>query len=160
MQKGKLKTDLNYGETPWDDMTKEELLFEVWRMYSALVSSHTALALVSGPEPSPFWGRGGTQAGGGVGGAALDEIEMALGGLFEDDVYREQIYRAFFRYANDLLFDPNHGFRWMACDSCDNFIGPGGRDAPLPTKCGTAKCKGAPLRPLCWDDLRKAATNE
>src|SRR5258706_7914258 len=99
--------ELSYGETPWDDLSEEELLREVQRMYDAVLSLNSALSLVKGPEPaSRFWGKG-------TGGNALKKAAMILDPI-RQQYDEEQIYRCFFRYAVDLLFTPELGSSWTA----------------------------------------------
>jgi hypothetical protein len=47
---------LGYGETPWDHMSREELLCEIWRMYSALVSVTSTVRITKAANPnSVYW---------------------------------------------------------------------------------------------------------
>lgn len=113
---GVLKKDLAWGQTPFDDMSREELLFEVRRMFSALQSCRCALAL-SRDEGSPFWGSGG------AGGDALRKADIAFEDLDDGGEFSEAIYRMFYRYADDLLFEPKLGFGWQVCASCGDMWG-------------------------------------
>ena len=52
---------LNWGKTPWDKLTKEKLLIEVRRMYSALLSLNSSLKISKTFNPnSPYWTIEGT----------------------------------------------------------------------------------------------------
>ncbi len=165
--------ELQWGETPWDNLTKEELLREVQRMYAALASLHSIIImdLETGrllaehdgrPDPgkSPYWGTGG------VGGAALEMCRQIYARL-EAQGYDlgENLYRSFYRYARDLLFEPTEYMMvrpcWAVCSECGNMIGSskGKSENDLIGKpCadrpfGKPDCKGV-YRSLIWDDLK------
>lgn len=138
--------DLNWGETPFDHMTPEAVLLNAKRMYSALVTLRSlAKQLRLGNEQSPFWSIG-------VGGSAIEKGEQAYaavtGGFTE-----ENIYRSYYRYADDLLFDtskhPMIGSGWYVCATDGQMIGRSLAGDP-PSSCRTC---GGPMRPLIWDDL-------
>ena len=57
---------LKWGETPGDKLTREELLREVQRMYSAVESARSVMAMHKAYGDSPFWGHVGS------GGQALE----------------------------------------------------------------------------------------
>jgi hypothetical protein len=145
-----MKTDLKWGQTPWDDMTKEELLREVQRMYAALSNANSVMKMARyGNENSPFWGNEGT------GGKALEMSRQILEPL---DRYGEAIYRRFFRYAYDLLFDQTNfkiGFDWQVCPMCGVMLG-SGHDEGRPCEMGKPGCTGI-MRKLTWDDLKPDA---
>lgn len=153
MERGKLKQDLEWGQTPWDDMTREELLVEVWRLYEAAIACSSALSMSRSlsQDGHPYWSRRGT------GGLALHLAEEALSGLRECDEYRERIYRCFFRYATDLLFSPDAGSGWWVCEKCGDMWGSPLGGVERRDKCERTECGGQKLRPLRWDDLRKPA---
>jgi hypothetical protein len=138
------KRVLEWGETPWDDMPREQLIRETQRMYAALVAAHGPLAMIKYSDPtSPFWGRGGT------GGDALTMVKQALA-PYPD----EPAYRSFFRYAVDLLFE-GLGSKWMICEKCEGMTG--SYDDRSPTSCVSCRMKdevGGVLRPIRWDDLK------
>lgn len=157
------KIKLEWGQTPWDDLSKEELLKEVQKMFSALMSAMSVLKMnMIGYENSPFWSnRKGTGA------RAIEKARQVI-----DPIYgkfdRESIYRSFYRTANDLLFDNSKfdlGFGWSVCPICGLMIGAdidGKRhdgeicQEVMLTRSG---CNGI-LRPLIWDDLRPIDKNE
>jgi hypothetical protein len=142
------KIELTWGHTPWDDLTRDELLREVQRMYSANLSMVSALSIASHGDTSGFWREDRP------GGLALSKGRQVRA-LVESKYNAESVYRAFFRYADDLLFQ-GAGFGWMVCDRCGDCYG-AGPEGEKPTRC--IRCGGiegveSPLRPLTWDDLK------
>jgi len=155
----KKKKTLKWGETPWDNMTKDELLLEVRRMYSAMRSLYSVVKMDAGMSSNgAYFGKNG------VGGNALEKGRQIIEPLFNQyENGEEDIYRSFFRYADDLLFDGLGGFtmissRWHVCPECGLMIGenPRGRKL-LNERCGDVspneKCNGI-MRLLSWDDLK------
>lgn len=134
--KAKLITDPEWGQTPWENLTKEELILECARMWSVIVLAQPVMAqcqCISG-EGVPL---------------ALTRAEQVLDDVPESD----SICRAFFRYADSLLFpaDPE----WKICDNCESLWAV--RQFPDPGYCHMCKVtkKGEfPLRPLTLADLR------
>lgn len=147
------RRDLKFGETPWDDMPREELLREVQRMYSALVSARGVLREAQrGEEHSPYWKKNvpdhrGVGGGWGSGGEALLKVEQALAPYLDARGDDGNTYDAFFRYANAILFDGL--LVWKVCDACEQFVG--NYDGLAIDKCHLC---GGDVRPLAWDDLR------
>lgn len=141
------KPSLKWGQTPWDNMPREELLRHVQRLYSATLSARSALRLASHGERSGFWGRGGT------GGGALAKCEHAMHEA-APDFFEEQgdLYDRFFRYAVDLLFPAGIGFGWVI-GACGHMFG-GDQHGRTPTECHFCK---KPLRPLTWEDMKPPA---
>jgi hypothetical protein len=142
---------LEWGETPWDDMPREQLVREVQRMYSALILARGPL--INGKrreESSPYWRRGG------VGGDAIDRVEQALSPYKNDESDGggyEPAYRSFFRYAVDLLFD-GHGSNWAVCEN-EHMIGAYFSDRPETCSLCRETGKGeVSMRPITWDDLQ------
>lgn len=142
-------TPLKYGETPWDHLNHADLLREVQRMYSAILSLQSVAKIIQSQEPhSLFWTKGS-------GHKALAKAEMILAPLHEK-YEAGDIYRAFFRYAVDLLFTPELGGRWTACDGCQHFYGSIGDDESMVGKpCLDCSHQGrhSIRRPLEWKDL-------
>jgi hypothetical protein len=139
--------ELRWGETPWDGLPREALLREVQRMYAALVAARSALKCLSDPSSS-FW-----SPLVGTGGLALVKIQKAVGpveGEWNDG--NEVAYDTFFRYANDLLFGPEVGHGWAACDGCPHLLG-GGDAAGKPCVFCAKDGRRAIRRPLEWKDL-------
>jgi hypothetical protein len=91
---------LKWGETPFDDMTRGELLRLVQAYHSAVVASQSAMSMVATAAPSGYWMAGGS------GGRALAKcnVLMHLAGERDPDPASENIYRSFFRSADVLLF--------------------------------------------------------
>lgn len=149
--------DLKWGETPWDRLGREDLLREVQRMFSALQSAQAVILMARGNSPTEgFWGDGGT------GGCAVAMVQHALRPHEETDEKREQLYRMFFRYADDLLFPdvPGAGFGWMICDKCRTMTGaqPDGTKATRCIGCEMRDGVVSPVRPIEWRDLAADAT--
>lgn len=145
---------LKWGETPWDTLSKEELLREVQRMFSALQSADSVLRTSKANNArSSFWGREGS------GGRALERCSQVIEPVYE--AYdAESVYRSFFRYANSLLFDVLDEEKWIICPICGGMWG-GRRTAQyVGTVCSAypivqnSECKGI-FRWLEWRDLAK-----
>lgn len=151
------KKSLEWGQTPWDDMSKDELLHEVWRMYSAMRSLYSVLKMHEVDNKNhPYFSKSG------VGGNAIEKGRQILEPLFNQYENGESdIYRSFFRYADDLLFDTSTGYTmvgsgWNVCPKCGTMIGtnPNGTN-PTGTPCQF--CKEEPrgvYRLLTWEDLK------
>jgi hypothetical protein len=170
--------ELEWGETPWDDLTREELLKEVWKMFSALQSANSVLQRAVDARFLPFvdlsdgdfsraqrevvqlaandlyWGQG-------TGGAAIDKVNQALSRA--NKYSSENLYRSFFRYADDLLFKRTTkriGWGWVVCSKCGQMVGEtrdGKSDLGKPCKYGEKDCKGT-YRRLKWSDLSPKKT--
>ena len=141
--------ELKWGETPWDNKTREELLLEVKRMYSAIISANSCINLwkIHDPE-SPFW-----TFPEGTGYSALNKCSQIIGPI-EDEYDRENIYRMFYRYADDLLFE-GEGFTWLICPKCNYLFG--GKNKEEGQICWeqnifSKDCSGI-LRKIKWEDL-------
>lgn len=91
---------LEWGETPFDDLTRPELLRLVQAYHSATVAAHSVMAIQAEMAPQPYW------ADEGSGGRALRKAKhlLTLAGENDSDPAGEKIYRSFFRTANPLLF--------------------------------------------------------
>ena len=144
--------ELEWGETPWDNFSREDLLREVQRMYSAVLSAHSVMILSREPSSLFWWSDDGS------GRRALAKTQMVLDKVKELGYKDENIYRSFFRYAIDLLFTPELGFGWAVCDTCDSMIGSGvdtkdmvGEECPFCKNNG----KLSLMRKLEWKDLAK-----
>jgi hypothetical protein len=146
---------LEFGQSPFDHMSREELLVQCQRMYSATVS------LVSITEMHRHLDKGSIYWTIGSGAKALEKGLQALTAAQQgwDD---EQIHRAFFQYANNILFEdkPNLqvGNGMVICASCGFSVGLGS-DEPLPVgrQCQefrpSGECDGT-LRKIEWSDLK------
>lgn len=146
---------LKYGETPFDKLSPEEMKRALCRAYSAVSCLASCLRITRcADETSPFWSMRGS------GGRALAKAEAVLDPV-EKEFDGESIYRAYFRYADDLLFSPEVGFNWAYCPTCKQMVGPSGDKPPSWGKvCREAmpfgKCDSV-LRPLEWADLKAEA---
>lgn len=156
-----LKT-LSWGETPFDDMSREELLRHCQRFYAACESMVSCLAIIRagdeyhrGKGNNPYWGPGGSGAHGlAQGEQALDAARVGIDS--------ESIYRSFFRYARDLLFESKGemrlGFDWYICETCKVMTGACGDERGTDRtgqSCSDTfrKCTGT-IRRITWDDLK------
>lgn len=140
---------LEWGETPWDKKTREELLLDVKRMYGAIVALNSVCSLCKcGQEVSSFWSN---EEGSGF--RALELARQILEPIHKE-YDSEDIYRSFFRYAYDLLFDGKMGFGWYVCDTCKRMIG---RSQDKETRegdwCMFPPCQGK-YRKLTWQDMK------
>lgn len=155
------KTELEWGETPFDHMTNEELLFNAKRMYSALISLYSVARLSKGPsDNSAFWGKDGS------GGIALEKGKQALGTIHEQ-YSNEDVYCSYFRYAVDLLFESNEyciGSRWAVCPKCGIMLGAGrnGKEQIGKACSSTVMATGCDgvLRKIEWSDLQVKPSEE
>lgn len=146
--------ELKWGETPWDDLSKEELLREVQRMFSALQSAQSVLRILRVQDPvSLFWQMDGS------GGRALNRIEQALDAVYQTHD-KESLYRTFFRYAASLLFSVPDEEKWLICPTCGcmwsgkenaRHVGTPHKEYPMAPD---RECQGI-LRWLEWNDLAK-----
>ena len=147
------KRTLKWGETPFHHLSHDELLRTTERMYAAILSMNFALKMCDDGSDAGFWGTEGS------GGTALEKARQIIKPIhtaYSD----EDIYRSFFRYANDLLFDRSTykiGFGWVVCDTCKVMVGETVQgDSYLNHKCSEIfdykKCPGT-FRPLTWGDL-------
>ena len=139
------RRELGWGETPWDDMPRDDLVRETQRLFAACLDMRGALSLCkhASLDGSPFWGPDG------IGGRALAMGEQATAPYRRTDKQREEIYRCFFRYAIDLLFD-GLGRGWHVCDRDGTMVGSETRTGAEPRSC--IDC-GGPVRPIRWSDL-------
>lgn len=100
--------DLQWGETPFDDLDRGELLRLVQAYHAAAVGANSVLGMMShGQEGHLYW------SGEGSGGKAKAKLEFLIrragdGGM---NSASENIYRKFFRHAYGLLF-PGLGDQW------------------------------------------------
>lgn len=140
-----------WGQTPWDSLSKEQLLREVQRMYSACVSARSTLRIMRVQDQfSPFW-----TSQHGTGYRALSKLDQIVEPV-EREFDGEDIYRMFYRYADDLLFTAEDGFGWYVCPVCNRMIARGGASSTetydgKPCKY-TPNCKGI-YRKLTWEDM-------
>lgn len=147
MDEGK---SLNWGETPWDNLTREELLRHVQRLYCAADAARSILHSTAAMQWGAYWSQEGS------GGRALQKTEQACD-IAVNGFNKEDIYRCFFRYAADLLFE-GLGAGWAVCPLCGQMIGKAGDGWPATgRKCSDFRngCDGV-LRLLTWEDLDPA----
>jgi hypothetical protein len=146
---------LKWGQTPWDDMDKEELLLTIFKMYSAVVSLDSCLSTIRPNVPGhAYWGTKG------VGGRALEKSRQVLDPIHESvEGGSGEIYRAFFRYAPDLIFEPGEyqlGWGWTVCPECGKMLGRStngeSKEGELCSDLFPKDCSGI-FRKLSWYDL-------
>ena len=144
---------LEWGQTPWDNKSREELLLDVKRMYGALTALDSVAALCKcGHETSLFWLRTNADTQG-SGYRALELAKQILEPLHKE-WGSEDIYRCYFRYAFDLLFDGEMGFGWYVCDKCKRMVGRSRSGEPRDGQaCLFPSCDGS-YRKITWDDLK------
>ena len=141
---------LKWGETYFDRMTHEELLLHAKRMYSALQAADGVIS--QSVEMDKYHGESVYYSKRGVGGAAHERIQQTLDAItLRSDNYREDMYRSYFRYATDLLFQYN-GYRhvntgWKVCEQ--GHMTGNDHDSPIDA---CPHCRGS-VRPLQWSDL-------
>lgn len=131
----KRKKKVKWGETPLDRLTKKQLLTEANRMASALMAANGVLCQFVGDTHHPFWGSEGR------GGRAIEKCAQAMV-LFEG-YDAENVYRSYFRYCDDVLFDNAKvklGFGWHVCDLCGNMVA--GDHVEVDNPCRDHKCGG------------------
>lgn len=74
------KKPLSFGETPWDDLDKKEMLLCLKRMYSALRSCSSVLEMqMAGESEGRFWSVEG------VGGKAVLKSREVLNSMPSDE---------------------------------------------------------------------------
>lgn len=146
---------LQWGETPWDKLSQEELLREVQRIFSALQSTESVLRILRAQDvESSFWSDQGT------GGQALDRAAQVINPIYER-YDGETMYKSFFRYAPSLLFNVPVEEKWIICPVCGGmwgwrkdiaqYVGTLCSEHPMTQQ---SECKGV-LRWLEWSDLAK-----
>lgn len=137
---------LEWGETPFDDLDRGELLRLVQAYHAAAVDARlTLIQLRAGHEKNVYWGPDG------IGGYAVARLELLIARAGDGDMGSgsENISRSFFRYANGLLFEElaREDERWGIDESSGHRFAPftPGDCSPLP--------HGQPLRAIQWSDL-------
>lgn len=144
--------DLVWGATPWDDLTREQLVEHLRRLYSAAQAAHGMVAQMAEqaqeiPCATRYWSLLG------AGGRTLRKLREAT------DRARlghssEGLFRSFFRYADDLLFSPPIGMGWTVCE-LGHMTGQSGVSR---VACAVCLIEGKPdqaIRPIRWEDLRR-----
>lgn len=98
---------LGWGETPFDTLSRAELLRLVQAYHMAVTATSSCLRMQEAVEPdSPYWDREE-----GSGGRALKKAEhlIKLCGDGGQNEASERIYRSFFRTAHGLFFGAKPG---------------------------------------------------
>lgn len=140
--------DLKWSETPWDFLTREELLLMVCRYHSALISLASCVRMSRvGNKDHPYYGVDGSA------GRAITKADF-LAHLCGDDTDdgADKIYRSFFRPVGNLLF-PGVALgrfgNWYICESCGAMVSSPSTDTPSKL----CKCDGT-WRPARMSDIR------
>lgn len=143
---------LKWGQTPFDKLSKKELLYLVKKMYSALNSVKSVLNIIKGNQSdSLFWKEGS-------GYNVLEKVNLCIDPVIQE-YNSEDIYHAYYRYANDLLFSRELGFNWVICSKCGSMIGNENtleRQKRIGQKCKDVlhhSCDGT-FREITWEDLQ------
>jgi len=150
--------EFDVGCVPWRDLDRDTQLRMVQMMYSTMLSLYSVLSMAFSADPfSPFWAAGGTGA------IAIQKADAILEPIGGTD---EPMYRGFFRYAVDLLFDLSTGYKigfgWAVCPVCGRMFGATmNGQSHIGTRCmdniaGRPNCEGV-MRPLEWSDLAPVA---
>ena len=135
---------LKWGETPFDSLSRDELLLLVKKMYAFVTNGRSCLSIQRAVDPSSaYWGRSGS---GGIAIAMADQIIDSVEAGFDS----ENVYRSFYRYARDLLFDSSEfdiGAGWVVCVECGTMIGDSTERTSVCIDCG------GQTRAIEWGDL-------
>jgi hypothetical protein len=92
--------NLEWGQTPFDDMTRDEMLHELKTQFNAIMAASAALHVLSWHDKdSPFWQYHGT---GGRAKMQIDSVTERVNNGSDDGL--EAISGCYFRYADQLLF--------------------------------------------------------
>ena len=136
---------LRWGATPWDHMSRDELLRHVQRLYSAAHSAEAVLNVLQPNMLNGYWSPMG------AGGKAREKLRQALSAAIGRHC-RDSLWRSFLRYADDLLFSAPVGLGWVVCEhdhlTCNAEMG----HVHCPA-CVLERRKHVDIRPLRWDDL-------
>lgn len=143
-----------FGWTPFEDMSRDELVRQCQRLYAATSSlSYMGKMLRAGDEHGLYWAVGS-------GGRALEMGEQALAAADANHA-EEATYDTFYRYAVDLLFEDKpelalHSY-WSVCPKCHDMLGSRRKADDCSGKVHKdvtmGQCDGV-MRPLTWHDLR------
>ncbi|MHD0644161.1 hypothetical protein ACYPKM_00825 [Pseudomonas aeruginosa] len=152
---GTKKVDLEWGQTPFDKLSREELLLHCSRLYSATRALQSTLAMLTAPMKSKDFAS-----------LSLEKGRQALAKV-DEGFSQESIYKAYYRYADDLLFENTPkvmvGEGWVLCPKCQGMYG--GGSVKEGTLCNEAMpapnnpCDGL-LRKLEWSDLQPLSVAE
>lgn len=138
-----------WGQTPWDDMPREELLRETQRLYYATEHLLGALEQVKlGNESHWLFGPKSIPT------RAMALGTHALAPYRRGNAQASDIYRAFFRTAAELLFPGIVRDGWHVCECGEMTSTPlEGEHDLICTACAFQGRKPAPMRPIQWSDM-------
>tara|TARA_R110000868_G_scaffold72223_1_gene210775 strand:+ start:16874 stop:17314 length:441 start_codon:yes stop_codon:yes gene_type:complete len=138
---------MEFGGTPFDNLTREQLLLLVLKYDEALSGLYSVAEYWKGISfpIQPYWsieGRGGLAL------AVADEIRAIS---CKTPAQRSRFFYKFLRYAGRMLFDVEHytSIPWQKCDKCDSLT------AIIKAGDGESKCLcGGNLSLYMMKDLR------
>lgn len=142
---------LEWGQTPFDECTREELIQHCARLYSATTALSSVAQMVQ--DESLFWTKGS-------GAVAVEKGRQAIESA-QNGYEAENIHNAYLRYAADLLFaeTPDLEVRngWVICSVCKQVVSSCGGSSNAGKACREViplGCTGV-LHELSWDDLKR-----
>ncbi|ALN21887.1 MULTISPECIES: hypothetical protein [Ectopseudomonas] len=142
--------ELEWGQTPFDECTREELIQHCARLYSATSALSSVAQMIQ--DKSFFWTKGS-------GAEALEKGRQALQ-IARNGFEAENIHRAYLRYAGDLLFADAPGLEvrtgWVVCPVCEQMASTTDSASNVGKACSEllpGECSGL-LRELSWVDLK------
>jgi hypothetical protein len=145
---------LEWGESPFDNMTRDELIRHCQRLYMANERLQDVANLFRANDTeNPFWKSGRGARAVEMGKQAVDLVKVGFDA--------ESLHRNFFRFAADLLFEDRPGLeihsRWVACPKCGHVLVPAKESLRFDgVECKevvpNTTCDGL-LRPIEWVDL-------
>lgn len=97
-------------------------------------------------DPAPYWSSIGS------GGRALAKARQAEAAALQGACPGE-LYRGFYRYADDLLFGAPVGYGWRVCPAGHMTGTDPGQLERLECVICRLQGKDAPVRPITWQDL-------
>lgn len=159
---------VSYGQTPWDALDKEDLIFLLQSYHAVVQGASSALEINTLP---------GLRSG--ICEESMAECRAAVDSVFSDYLGRpypekvrcggkrvrspagqdeqEVFWRAVMRPVGGLLAFDVPSSIWWACANCDNCIGLRPGEEPTSPRIGT--CEGGKrcsFRRATWDDWRRA----
>lgn len=144
---------LEWGQTPFDQCSREELIQHCARLYAA-TSALNSVALQH-KDGSTYWKKGS-------GGDALERARQAMESA-RNGHSDECIHRSYLLYAGDLLFKDAAGLEirsgWVLCPECGQMTSSLSGETNSGKACSDVlpgSCSGV-MRELSWDDLKPKA---
>lgn len=113
--------ELQFGQSPFDTLTREELILHCERLYRATKSLHSSLSQAQefDPENPYFADRDG------LGNRAIEKGRQAMAPI-EENYSQEDLYRAYERYIDPLIFENTSttevAVPWYICHGCKRMV--------------------------------------